>query len=55
MLAIGRYVGQGIYLDTKDGRVFIQFVKNRGGRIVLGIEAPKSVEITRTELTRRQR
>lgn len=50
MLALTRKVRERIVLKTSDGDVVIEVVKINGNRVKIGIEAPKSVAILRSEL-----
>ncbi len=47
MLALTRKEGERIVID---GKIVVTIVQVRGNRVRLGIEAPKDVEIFRSEL-----
>jgi carbon storage regulator len=47
MLVLGRKRGQGLLID---GTTVIRILEIRGNQIRLGIEAPESVSVVRTEL-----
>lgn len=51
MLAINRRFGQSITMRTAGGEtIVVQVVKTGRHQIVLGIDAPRSVRIVRTEI-----
>ncbi len=47
MLVLGRKVGETIVID---GQISVTVLEIKGGRIKLGIQAPSSVSIHRSEL-----
>lgn len=53
MLKITRRPGEALILNTTDGQVRIEFGLD-GRQIKLAIDAPKSVEILRSELIERK-
>lgn len=55
MLVLGRKVGESLVLDTSDGRITITVVyrDDQHGKMRLGIDAPLSVSIKRSELLER--
>lgn len=51
MLALSRSVGQKIILSTSDGEIEVCFIQsNTLSNVVIGINAPASVQIAREEL-----
>ncbi len=50
MLVLTRKVEQGILID---GNIVVKILSIEGGRVKLGIDAPKDVQILRDELTKR--
>lgn len=49
MLVLSRRHGEGVFLPTLG--IEIRILKTRGGRVHIGIEAPKEVPIRRSETT----
>jgi len=47
MLVLSRKAGESIHID---GRIKIKVAKIKGNRVTIGIEAPDSVAIVRSEL-----
>ena len=50
MLALTRDDGQSISLVTSDGVVVVQLVWSKKGQARIGIQAPKSIAVNRTEI-----
>ncbi len=51
MLVLSRREGEGITLTLEDGRkIYISHVAYRQGEVRLGIDAPKTINIARTEV-----
>lgn len=53
MLVLSRKLSQKIILNTSDGDIILVIVGITGNQIRLGLEAPKSVSIRRSELADR--
>lgn len=49
MLVLSRHVDEEIVLETKQGDIRIMVTAVRGNKVRLGIEAPKDINIYRTE------
>jgi carbon storage regulator CsrA len=54
MLNLERKLNQKIMLDTSDGQITIMVTLIEHGRVKLGIDAPDSVHIRRSELIDRR-
>ena len=50
MLALTRQAGQRIMIDTGKSKITIQVIRLRGKQVVLGIDAPLSIQIHREEI-----
>lgn len=50
MLVISRRVDTEVYFDTSDGRITVKFLRVLGPDIRIGIDAPRSVIITRDDM-----
>ena len=50
MLVLSRKSGESVQLGGAAGEIVIKVIDLGGGRVRLGIEAPKSVTIVRSEL-----
>lgn len=53
MLVLSRKLSQKIILNTSDGDITLVIVGITGNQVRLGMEAPKSVSIRRSELADR--
>jgi len=51
-LVLGRKVGESIKFQTSDGVISIFFLKTSGDLFRVAIDAPKSIQILRTELVK---
>jgi len=51
MLMLKRNIGESIYIGNN---VKIKLVNAKGKRVIIGIEAPESISILRTELEKRK-
>ncbi len=54
MLVLSRRQNERIILQTADGPVVIVIARVRGDHVRIGIEAPKAVKITRSELIEKE-
>lgn len=52
LLVLGRTLGESVLID---GGIEIQIVKVQGGKIRLGITAPKDIKVIRAELQGKER
>jgi carbon storage regulator len=50
MLVLSRKPGESVQLGGAAGQIVVKVIDLGGGRVRLGIEAPKSVTIVRSEL-----
>ena len=50
MLILSRREGESLTLETADGPVTIILIAYRGSQTRVGVEAPESVRVLRTEL-----
>ncbi len=51
MLVLKRYIGSRVRLRTIGGEeIWITLFRNRNGALMLGFDAPQSVEVVREEL-----
>ncbi len=49
-LALSRFVGESIILDTSDGRIAVTVVQVRGDKVRLSVDAPRHVRVDRAEI-----
>ena len=54
MLVLKRKVGESVTITTSDGIIVIQVFRDRWGKIDLAIEAPREIQIARTELIKKK-
>lgn len=54
MLVLSRNTLESVELATANGTIKVMIIAVRGHKVRLGIEAPKDVNITRTELLARR-
>jgi sRNA-binding carbon storage regulator CsrA len=50
MLVLQRKEGDRVLLETTDGPIWLTMLRNSHGNTCIGIEAPKSVAISREEI-----
>ena len=50
MLVLTRLPSQKLYIRTTDGLITVVVLDTRNGRVRLGIDAPRSVEIERDDI-----
>lgn len=50
MLVLSRRQNESITIDTGRERIVVNVNRVAGGRVVLGVEAPQSARIVRTEI-----
>jgi carbon storage regulator CsrA len=54
MLVLARALGQRICIRLPEGEVVVEVCKIDGGRVSLGISAPRSINVAREELVDRK-
>ena len=50
MLCLGRKQNESVTIDTGRERIVVNVNRIAGGRVILGVEAPQSARIIRTEI-----
>lgn len=49
MLILTRERGQKVFIETSDGRITVIVLERRAGKLRLGFDAPRTVEIMRDD------